>query len=67
MAIREPMLRVENDSDKMNLPEGKTCSDCVHYRRCTMMFGHTPADEVCDWAPSRFRLAEPVNQEGSHA
>ena len=67
MAEREPMLRVENDGDNMNLPKDKTCADCVHCRRCTMMFGHIPADEVCDWAPSRFRLAEPVIQESQHA
>ncbi|MGR0136681.1 hypothetical protein [Pseudomonas sp. RSP] len=41
----------------MNLPIGKTCGDCVHARRCTMMFGHIRADETCDWAPSRFREA----------
>lgn len=60
---REPMRRAPNDADRMNLPEGLTCGDCVHSRRCTMMFGHIPADEVCDWAPSRFRqaaTAEPV-------
>lgn len=52
---REPLRRASNDVDRMNLPEGMTCGDCVHCRRCTMMFGHIPADEVCDWAPSRFR------------
>lgn len=56
MANRKPMRRDENDEDGMNLPEGKTCGDCVHCRRCTIMFGHIPANEVCDWAPSRFRL-----------
>jgi hypothetical protein len=45
----------------MNLPEGKTCGDCVHCKRCTMMFGHIPADEACDWSPSRFREAAPAN------
>lgn len=55
MSERQPMLRSKTDEDRMNLPEGKTCGDCVHARRCTMMFGHIPADEVCDWAPSRFR------------
>ncbi|AZE10200.1 hypothetical protein C4K10_1910 [Pseudomonas chlororaphis subsp. aureofaciens] len=44
----------------MNLPEGKTCGDCVHCRRCTLMFGHIPADEACDWSPSRFREAVPT-------
>jgi len=67
MAERDPMRRVENDGDSMNLPKDKTCGDCVHCRRCTMMFGHIPSDEVCDWAPSRFRLAEPVPQESHHA
>jgi hypothetical protein len=51
---REPYRRVRDDADRMNLPEGMTCGDCVHCRRCTMMYGHIPADEVCDWAPSRF-------------
>lgn len=38
----------------MDLPAGKTCADCTHCRRCTVMFGHIPADESCDWSPSRF-------------
>jgi hypothetical protein len=46
----------------MNLPEGKTCGDCVHCRRCTMMFGHIPEDEACDWAPSRFTPKKEVAQ-----
>lgn len=53
MSEREPYRRKEKD-DGMNLPESKTCGDCVHCRRCTLMFGHIPADEVCDWYPSRF-------------
>lgn len=53
MSEREPYRRSAKD-DGMNLPEGKTCSDCTHCRRCTLMFGHIPADEVCDWYPSRF-------------
>jgi hypothetical protein len=51
------MLRLtkgDREALAMNLPPGKTCADCVHFRRCTMMFGHIPADEVCDWYPSRF-------------
>lgn len=57
---RKPYARVADDADGMNLPDGKTCGDCVHCRRCTLMFGHIPADEVCDWSPSRFRLAATV-------
>lgn len=51
---RKPYPRSTENADLMNLPEGKTCGDCVHYRRCTLMFGHIPSDEVCDWSPSRF-------------
>lgn len=55
MAERNPYGRTGND---MDLPEGKNCGDCVHCRRCTAMFGHIPADESCDWSPSRFRAVE---------
>lgn len=61
MADRLPYGRTGDD---MDLPEGKTCGDCVHCGRCTSIFGHIPADESCDWSPSRFRQAvtssEPV-------
>lgn len=43
------------DPDKMTLPKGVTCGDCVHIRRCKGMFGHTETDTYCDWSPSRFR------------
>lgn len=44
-----------NKEDReMDLPNGKTCGDCTHCRRCCSMFGHIPGDEVCDWHPSRF-------------
>ena len=47
------------DPDKMNLPKGVTCGDCVHIRRCKGMFGHTETDTYCDWSPSRFYPAAP--------
>lgn len=62
MSDRKPYVRAVVDNEQMNLPEGKTCGDCVHCRRCTLMFGHIPADEVCDWSPSRFREKVPVLQ-----
>lgn len=37
-----------------NLPDGKTCGDCVNIYRCNAIFGHQIDDEVCDWVPSRF-------------
>ena len=55
---RDPLRRSARDEDQMNLPEGMTCGDCVHCRRCTSMFGHIPTDESCDWSPSRFREAK---------
>jgi len=56
---RAPMTRAAHGDPEMNLPEGKVCSDCVHFRRCNLIFGHIAADEVCDWAPSRFAEVAP--------
>lgn len=69
-AEREAMKRGKGhdaETRAMDLPEGKTCADCVHCRRCCLMFGHIPADEVCDWSPSRFiavRAASPKTNGG---
>ena len=51
---RYPITHPKQDRE-MNLPEGKTCGDCVHSRRCSLIFGRIPTDEVCDWSPSRFQ------------
>jgi hypothetical protein len=61
MESREPYRRsaaTDRGADGMSLPAGKTCSDCVDLRRCVLIFGRIPLDEVCDWAPSRFREAQ---------
>ena len=50
---RKAMLR--GRAPEMDLPADKTCNDCVHCYRCCAIFGHIPEDQVCDWAPSRFR------------
>lgn len=56
------------DKTCMELPTGKTCGDCVHTRRCVLMFGHTPSDTYCDWFPRRFVQRESVAKtEGSAA
>lgn len=39
---------------EMKLPEGKTCRDCVHHRRCSMLIGNISENTSCDWHPSRF-------------
>jgi len=46
------------DPDKMRLPIGVTCGDCVHIYRCKAMFGHVESDRYCDWSPSRFRARQ---------
>jgi hypothetical protein len=60
---RQPMLRgraLDADGRAMELPPGKTCADCLHCPRCCAIYGHIPADEVCDFFPSRFRAATPA-------
>lgn len=44
------------DPDKMRLPTGVTCGDCVHIRRCKMIYGHVETDTYCDWSPSRLQV-----------
>lgn len=37
------------------LPDGKTCGDCVHLRRCRAFgFTSSPENAQCDFSPSRF-------------
>ena len=38
----------------MYLPEGKTCSDCVHVKRCTALWGAKPENTSCNFEPIRF-------------
>ncbi len=54
--------------DDMKLPEGMSCVDCSHIRRC-MALGIFGEDEYpssvksCDWSPSRFNksvISEPL-------
>lgn len=61
----KPLNYDPTDSEKMRLPAGTTCGDCVHIRRCTMIFGHTASDRFCDWSPSRFRPAPQATGEAA--
>lgn len=36
-------------------PEGKTCADCVHFKRCAWLLSYTGAETQCDWTPSKFK------------
>lgn len=38
----------------MRLPPGKTCGDCVSFKRCLWLFQCNPFSRVCDFSPSRF-------------
>ena len=42
--------------NKMELPKGKTCNDCVFLARCCAMFGAKRTNTTCDcpW-PIRFK------------
>jgi hypothetical protein len=40
-------------------PDGKTCSACVHFKRCSWLLSYDGTETQCDWTPSRFRLATP--------
>lgn len=53
------------DPDKMQLPTGKTCGDCLHIKRCKAMFGHTEKDTYCDWSPSRAVFRKPESEGGA--
>ena len=45
----------DKKTDSMKLPEGKTCADCVHIKRC-LAFGYSWADrKQCDFYPNRFQ------------
>jgi hypothetical protein len=44
-------------ADGMKLPIGMTCGDCVHFKRCVMLFDCPATNTSCDWSPSRFRPA----------
>lgn len=36
------------------LPVGKTCADCRHVRRCTIIFGQEASEAACQFIPSRW-------------
>lgn len=43
----------------MDLPENKTCAQCVHERRCVTLFGAKPENAWCDFFPRRFVERKP--------
>lgn len=39
---------------RMRLPQGKHCSDCVQFRKCSWLICREGNEELCDWDPSKF-------------
>lgn len=59
LAVAENWLRnytrEYGDAD-MQLPVGKACVDCAHFKvTCEWLISCAPTNVVCDWSPSRFR------------
>lgn len=55
---KETPMTADHASDAdMVLPEGKTCKECVHFRRCSKLVGAKDIWVICDFAPSRFQEA----------
>jgi hypothetical protein len=42
-------------NEDMELPEGKMCADCAHFKRCEWLISCKPTNTECDWSPSRFQ------------
>jgi hypothetical protein len=41
-------------TSSMMLPQGKSCSDCIHFNRCAWLIACNPNNTICDWSPSKF-------------
>lgn len=47
---------IEPDYDaEMKLPDGKSCDDCIHSKRCFSLGFSVTQRKSCDFWPSRFR------------
>ena len=40
--------------EDMELPEGKTCRDCVRFLYCVAFLDLSGEETSCDWSPSYF-------------
>lgn len=50
----------ESQADPHALPAGKTCADCMHFKRCETTKQTGAGNESCIYLPSRFRLPLPL-------
>lgn len=59
---------IEPDYAKeMQLPDGLTCDDCVHARRCFGFGFSKPGRSSCDFWPSRFRAKRSLPEQSEAA
>lgn len=49
----------------MDLPDGKTCADCIYVVRCTTMCGAKPENKFCGFEPVRFRLNKDLRRNSN--
>lgn len=43
----------------MDLPAGKTCEDCVHFKRtCSWLLSYSGKETSCDWFPIKSQEAQ---------
>lgn len=53
------ILRDESDGGPMQLPDGKCCEDCKHWKRCKWLISTLTGKETkCDFYPSRFGIKD---------
>jgi hypothetical protein len=55
-AMTEPAAIEPDYDEEMRLPEGKTCCDCTHSKRCFGMGYSEPGRTSCDFWPTRFKV-----------
>ena len=56
--MNAPASPLEPDyAAEMRLPEGKSCGDCTHHRRCFGLGFSEVGRTSCDFHPSRYRPA----------
>ena len=48
----------------MMLPNGKKADSCVHFYKCSRMFGCKKENEHCDFSPSRYYEKELTTHKG---
>ena len=47
-------MQIQQEKDKMKLPDGRTCNHCAHTEHCKWLFGISGNETVCSIYPPRF-------------